>query len=315
MTDLVTLAFDWTWDPGLRGVLTVAVAVIILLGSVYLILSTNSGPRLGFLIALTAFAGWMTVMGVIWSIYGIGWKGEAPTWEVVDVVRSEPGSGTVDSSLELARSIPLPDELPDPVEVRDSDADLLAAFPAEQSDPSLGDLVTIDPELREEIDGLADPWRILESSNKYTGETEAVVAEHLGPDGEAVFESAADYVVIESFLTGGKAQRTDDSIVSRATYKVTSTFDLFPPPFYAVVQLQQVVPQETKPGQAPPAPVADPDQPVISVVLERVGGHQLRVPQMTMTFLMGVTTIVLCTMLHRRDKQAQAQRAAAAGAS
>ena len=61
--------------------------------------------------------------------------------------------------------------------------------------------------------------------------------------------------------------------------------------------------------------MADPDQPVISVVLERVGGHQLRVPQMTMTFLMGVTTIVLCTMLHRRDKQAQAQRAAAAGAS
>ena len=314
MTDLVTLGFEWTWDPGFRGLLTVAVAVIILMGSIYLILATNSGARLGFLLALTGFAGWMTVMGVIWSIYGIGWKGEAPTWEVVDVVRSEPGSGVVDSTLEIAQSIPLPDELPDPVEVRDGDPALLEAFPAEQSDPSLGDLVTIDPELQEEINDAVDPWRILESSNKYTGETEAVVAEHLGPDGEAVFESTSDYVVIESFLTGGKAPRTDDSIVSRAAYKVTSTLEVAPPPFYAVVQVQQVIPQETKPGQAPPAPVADPDQPIVSVVLERVGGHQLRLPQMGMTLVMGVTTAVLCNMLHRRDKLAQAQRAAA-GAS
>ena len=49
------LHFDWAWDPGLRGVLTVAVAVIILCGSVALIVSTNTGNRLGFLIALTGF--------------------------------------------------------------------------------------------------------------------------------------------------------------------------------------------------------------------------------------------------------------------
>ena len=41
-----------TWAPGFKGVLTVAVAVIILCGSIALILSTNSGARLGFLIAL-----------------------------------------------------------------------------------------------------------------------------------------------------------------------------------------------------------------------------------------------------------------------
>ena len=71
-----------TWAPGFKGVLTVAVAVIILCGSIALILSTNSGARLGFLIALTGLFGWFVVMGIIWSAYGIGYKGPAPTWKV-----------------------------------------------------------------------------------------------------------------------------------------------------------------------------------------------------------------------------------------
>ena len=94
-----TLASLWAWDPGFRGMLTVLVAVVILCGSVALIVATNTGARLGFLIALTGFCGWMFVMGIIWSMYGIGWKGNAPSWKVVDVVRSEPGSGEVDSNL------------------------------------------------------------------------------------------------------------------------------------------------------------------------------------------------------------------------
>ena len=111
------LASLWSWDPGFRGMLTVAVAVTILCGSVFLIVATNTGARLGFLIALTGLCGWMFVMGIIWSLYGIGYKGAAPTWKVVDVVRSEPGSGEVVSSLAEAESLPLPDELPDPVEL------------------------------------------------------------------------------------------------------------------------------------------------------------------------------------------------------
>ena len=46
-----------TWDPGFKGVLTVALAVAILCGSVALIVGTNSGARLGFLIALAGFMG------------------------------------------------------------------------------------------------------------------------------------------------------------------------------------------------------------------------------------------------------------------
>lgn len=315
MTDLLLFAFDWTWTPGFRGLLTVVISVIILCGSVYLILATNSGTRLGFLLALTGFFGWMFVMGIIWSLYGIGWKGDAPTWSVVDVVQSEPDSGEIDSRIEVARELPLPDELPDPVELRNESEELTALFPVDQRDPSLGDLVTADPDLWDELNEQAAPWTVLESSNKYTGETQAAVAEYLGPDGEAMFTSAADYKVIESFLTGGKEGRTDDSILGRVQWKVKSVFDQNPPTFYAVVQLQQVVPQTTKPGQAPPTPIADPDQPIVTVVLERVGTGELRQRAIATTIVSGIITAICCNVLHRRDKLSAANRAAVAGAS
>lgn len=316
---MINLLAALSWDPGFRGILTVAVAVTILCGSVFLILATNNGVRLGFLLALTGFCGWMFVMGIIWSMYGIGYKGKAPTWKVVDVVRSEPGSGEVVSSLPVAETLPLPDELKDPVVLRDGNDAFLAAFPADQRDPNLGDLVTVEgegPKLKEQINEQIAPWRILETSNKYTGETQAVVSEALGSAGQNVFPNgASDYVVIDSFLVGGKTDRTDDSTIGRIRWKLGSIVNVRPEEFYAAVQLQPVIPQEAKPGQAPPTPVRDENQPIYTVVLKRVDGHLLRRPQMTMTILMGVTTAVLCYMLHRRDKLAQTQRAAVAGAS
>ncbi|WP_426574322.1 hypothetical protein [Aquihabitans sp. McL0605] len=312
------LASLWSWDPGFRGILTVLVAVTVLCGSVFLILATNNGARLGFLLALTGFTGWLFVMGIIWSMYGIGYKGNAPTWKVEDVVRSESGSGEVPSSLDKATTLPLPDELPDPVKLRNGDAEFTKAFPTAQRDPNLGDLVTVPgpgAELLKQVNKQVAPWRILETSNKYTGETQAVVAEALGPDGQNLFAAASDYVVIDSFVVGGKTSRTDNSMVGRVKWRARSTFNFRPPEFYAAVQLQAAIPQATKPGQAPPTPVRDPNAPIITVVLKRVDGHLLRRHAIALTILMGASTAVLCSMLHRRDKLAQAQRMAVAGAS
>ena len=63
------------WEPELRGILIVIIAVVTLCGSVYLVLATNLGARLGFLVALAGLAGWMVLMGIIWMIYGIGLQG------------------------------------------------------------------------------------------------------------------------------------------------------------------------------------------------------------------------------------------------
>ena len=54
------------WEPEIRGILIVIISVGVLCGSVYLILGTNMGARLGFLVALAGLAGWMFLMGAIW---------------------------------------------------------------------------------------------------------------------------------------------------------------------------------------------------------------------------------------------------------
>ena len=89
MTELVA---GLGWDPEIRGLLTVALGMAILGGSVWLLLVTNTGTRLGSLIALAGFWGWMFVMGIFWWIYGIGWAGSLPSWQVQDVFIDAPGA-------------------------------------------------------------------------------------------------------------------------------------------------------------------------------------------------------------------------------
>lgn len=73
------------WDPYLTGLLAVIVGVIVLIGSVYFLLVTNIGARLGILLSISALSGWMFLMGVLWVTYGIGWIGTGPSWEVLEV--------------------------------------------------------------------------------------------------------------------------------------------------------------------------------------------------------------------------------------
>ena len=70
-----------TWEPEIRGIITVLIAFVALCGSTYLLLATNTGARLGFLIAFAGLFGWMFIMGTIWWVYGIGLKGPEPTWQ------------------------------------------------------------------------------------------------------------------------------------------------------------------------------------------------------------------------------------------
>lgn len=309
---MIDLLAAFTWAPGFKGFLTVAVAVIILIGSVTLILATNGGARLGFLTALTGLMGWFVVMGLVWSMYGIGYKGPAPTWKVVDVNTAEPAK----SDVEVADSLPLPGDgtLPEAAEAREANPDLVAAFPEDQRAPTLGDLITIDTDLADSINDEVAPWKILATSNKYTGELQSVVSEHLGPNGTNTFpNSAAGYVVIDSFVTGGKKGRTDNSIIGRIKYKFTSAVEFDNPDFMAAVQLQPVVPQVTKDGQAPPTPVADKSAPIYTIILERDRGA-LRLPSISFTIFSSIMFAICASALHRRDKLVQVQRAAVAGA-
>jgi hypothetical protein len=104
------------WSPELRGILIVIIAVAVLMGSVYMILATNLGARLGFLVALAGLAGWMLLMGIVWSIYGIGLRGKDPTWAAVPgrTVLQDVGAlytaGVLDQRIDVPEGTTFPDQ-------------------------------------------------------------------------------------------------------------------------------------------------------------------------------------------------------------
>lgn len=75
-----------SWQPEIRGAVVVIVMAIVLIGGSYLVVGTNVGARLGFLIVMSALFGWMTVMAAVWWTYGIGLKGPEPSWKPADPV-------------------------------------------------------------------------------------------------------------------------------------------------------------------------------------------------------------------------------------
>ena len=70
-----------SWEPEIRGIIVVLISVVVLIGGTYLIVGTNLGARLGVLVVLAGFFGWMMTMGAIWWTYGIGLKGPEPSWK------------------------------------------------------------------------------------------------------------------------------------------------------------------------------------------------------------------------------------------
>lgn len=107
----------WEWE--LRGTLIVIMAVGVLCGSLYLILGTNLGARLGFLVALTGLAGWMFIMGAVWWTYGKGLLGPDPSWQPVagKTVIRDPGSLSEVGVLDLSFT-PTDDPVADATAVR-----------------------------------------------------------------------------------------------------------------------------------------------------------------------------------------------------
>jgi hypothetical protein len=84
-----------TWDPQIRGFLIVLVAILAFPGSIYLLLATNMGAKVGFLIAAAGLSGWIAVLAITWAIFGIGMRGSEPTWKVKEVITGDVAQSTV----------------------------------------------------------------------------------------------------------------------------------------------------------------------------------------------------------------------------
>jgi hypothetical protein len=274
------------WDPQIRGILTIVVGVGVLMGSVYLLLATNVAHRLGFMLALTAFFGWMTIHGMIWWIYppGNGPAGRIPSWEIEEINHGDLSEAALSEAHDLDSS-----DLPAPAELRE----LTTQEVEELSD--------------EEADRL-DEWRLLPEGDAARGEAQTTVDAALAEGIVPGLASTEDYVYLYAFDTGGKPGRKSDGVFDRVANKVTNTLSITSPPHYAIVQLQAAREQEAVPGEPPPVAEPDPDAEVISVVLVRDLGTR-RLPAALITVGSGLVFGLMCMMLHKRDHRVGEHRA------
>jgi hypothetical protein len=77
------------WYPTILGVLVVVAGVVLFCGSAYLLLGTNLGARLGFLVAFTGLMGFLMILSLLWITTASPLntlKGRIPAWEVNEVV-------------------------------------------------------------------------------------------------------------------------------------------------------------------------------------------------------------------------------------
>jgi hypothetical protein len=250
------------WNPELRGILTVIIGGVALGGSVYLLLATNMGLRLGFLVAFAGLFGWMASMGAIWWAYGIGLNGRLPTWEP-----SQPFT--------IVREGP-----------RLLDAEVLDAPVVVDGGASFTDVAEATQNAL-----VSNGWTKLPEDDQ--GRGQAVAAADDIVQNQAELYAAGEYQAVDVYTRGGERwPKIGDNIDFLA---------FFHDPHYAVVEIAPLVPQRTEPGRAPARPVIDESQPHQYVVMIRDLGTK-RQPAAFITIGSTIIFLVCCWVLHRRDR-------------
>jgi hypothetical protein len=256
-----------TWDPQIRGFVIVLVSFLILPGSVYLLLATNVGARIGFVLAAAGLFGWMAVMGIIWLIFGIGYIGALPEWKVEEVVTAESVNLGEYTTIEAARQ-----------------------FPTQWEKLKPGDAILGDAQ------AAAD--KVLAPSAGGGGHGEEAAAE---PEEtfDSPFSTPSDYVLVDAYRIGGERYG-----LFGLDFR---PFNVFHKPHYAVVQVRPALRSATPsepfgPGGAPGTPTADSTGAVTSVVLLRDLGDK-RFPPFVIAVTSSIIFGVIVYWLHKRDQE------------
>jgi hypothetical protein len=251
------------WDPELRGLLTVIMGVVVLMGSIYMIMATNMGSRLSFLVTLTGLMGWMALMGATWWIYGIGLKGPEPSWAAM------PGQ-TIIQDVPALRS-----------------AGVLVSLPDGYEDAPLSEV----DELVEQQFFDEGYIKILAGDAAY-GQAQAAATAYIEEDGAL---AAGQYEVTEVFDIGGERYPLI------AGNESLDFIAFFHKPHYSVVEVSPLVPVRTEPGRAPAlAEIDEAGQRQYVYMVRDLGAK--RQPAVVLTIGGGAIFLALCYLLHRRER-------------
>ena len=263
-----------SWDPVLTGYLAVIIGIAVLCGSVYLLLATNLGVRLGFLVAWTGLWGWMLLMSIVWWVFGIGWIGSQPGWNVLQVA-TNPAVVPVEEVQQLS-AYGLDDVPPDWIEVDEADARSAADSHVVCSD--------------------ADPRRLLAvNSCLFTAATNYFTHRVVMTGGERYRPLGVPDNVITQYFFPSRG---------RPNYAVVQI-----QPF---VPIADIDPNLVDDEGAPILPAAeiDDDAPIYSVVMVRDHGS-VRLRPALLTIFSALLFGLGCYHLHRRDQAIWAVREAA----
>jgi hypothetical protein len=261
-----------SWDPQIRGALIVLLAFVILCGSVYLLLATNMGAKVGMLLAVAGLSGWLVLLNIIWLIGPlgtgpIGYKGSAATWVPKEIVEGNllqhSGFGPVAGTPGKPKT----------------------QFPNGWK--------------------LLAPGSALDSSASPAADT-ALIPPAAGANPTSVFAppftTTQDYVDVAAYSKGGH-----NYLFNFFGYKVYWRIRNHPiyfkhQPTYVIIRVQPVVATTTLAGAATTLPAQDVTQPLYSVVLERNVGS-LRLPPVYIGFASFIIFGLSIEYLHHRDKE------------
>lgn len=255
------------WEPELRGILTVMIGAAVWMGSVYLILGTNVGARLGFLVSMAGLFGWMALMGAVWWMYGIGLQGDLPSWQPVE-------GRTVIQEVDLLYEAGV---LEEPL------ADVTAATPSVQAAAAL----------RTQIIGQG--WDEVESSAPEFGQAQASAEVYLEEEGAFV---PGEYSVTAVY----EVDPPDESAWPKlGPNGEVDQLAFFHAPYYTLVEVAPYSPLLTEPGRAPINPEVDEERQRQYVYMIRDLGS-LREPAAYVTIGSSIIFLAFCWLLHRRDR-------------
>lgn len=258
MTSLGTAASSLaaiSWDPQIRGFSIVITAVLILCGSIYMLLATNTGAKLGLLLALAGLTGWMTLMGFLWTVFGIGLRGEPPKWQVEEII----AGGAAASTIEALNDFPRGWE-----KLRPGDAVLSEAQAA--ADAALS---------KEGMEGAAGG----QGGEGGTAEP---------PDFAPPFEKSGDYLQIAGYRKGGENSFLPGKVLQNKN-------GIFHAPNYAVIQVRPTIQQVSLNGAPTTPQPDPSKEPYTVVMVRDLGNLRFPsfVLTISMAILFGVCVNVL----------------------
>jgi hypothetical protein len=268
-----------TWDPQLRGAVILLTAILVLPGSAYLLLATNVGARVGFLLAMAGLSGWILLLNIVWLMAPlgtgpIGYKGAANGWETKEIVQ---GDLATNSALPVVTGSP--------------------GHPGGQ---------------------FPNGWTLLPPGNSILASAAPAADTALIPPAATAapsksgfpppFKTTQDYVAVAAYTKGGHSY-----LFNLFGYKVfwrIRNHQIFikHQPHWVVIRVAPSLPSVTLAGAAATLPAADVTQPIYSVVLLRSEGS-LRLPPILIGFGSLVIFGLTCENLHARDKAIRRRKA------